>query len=562
MLILMLLASFAEVVSIGAVLPFLGVLLSPETIFHEPLAQPIINFLDVEEPNELILPLTAVFAIAALFSGAMRLSLLWSQTRISHGIGAEWSVSIFYRTLKQPYAVHLARNSSELVAGISHKVTQVVAHTIVPILTVISSSIMLIVIFAGLMVVDSIVAVSSFVGFSLIYVAVLLLTRNRSKRYSRTISREQIRIVKILQEGLGGIRDILIDGTQSVFSNSYRHADQPLRRARANTQIIAGSPRFIVESLGMIVIASLAYFLANREGGLLAAIPVLGALALGAQRMLPMLQQGFAAWASIRSDRDTLKDVIELLEQPIIGDGSDESIIPLKFERDIRFERMTFSYTGSAPWALQSIDLTISRGSRIGIIGETGSGKTTLLDMLMGLLVANSGALRIDGIPLTLENYRSWQARISHVPQSIYLSDASIAENIAFGVTPGAIDLERVIESAKQAQIHNTIHTWPDQYDTRIGERGVRLSGGQRQRIGIARAMYKRADVLIFDEATSALDNDTENAVMRSLESLNERVTVIIVAHRLTTLKNCDYVIELLNGELHRIGSYDEVVAV
>jgi ATP-binding cassette subfamily B protein len=209
---------------------------------------------------------------------------------------------------------------------------------------------------------------------------------------------------------------------------------------------------------------------------------------------------------------------------------------------------------------LKDLDLRIAKGSRVGFIGQTGSGKSTLLDIVMGLLVPTSGTFTVDSQKITVENQRSWQAHIAHVPQAIFLADSTIEENIAFGQPKIAIDRKRVIQAAKQAQIADIIETWPSQYDTFVGERGIRLSGGQRQRIGIARALYKQADTIIFDEATSALDNETEQAVMDAIESLSETLTVLIVAHRLTTLKNCTQIVELGNSGILRLGSYQDIV--
>jgi ATP-binding cassette subfamily B protein len=222
---------------------------------------------------------------------------------------------------------------------------------------------------------------------------------------------------------------------------------------------------------------------------------------------------------------------------------------PLRFEREIECRGLGFRHRPDRPWALQGLNLLIAKGSRVGFIGTTGSGKSTLLDLLMGLLPPTEGQLRVDGQPITAANAGRWQRRIAHVPQSIYLSDASIAQNIAFGVPQQQIDMARVRQAAEQAQMAQTVNGWPQGYDTLVGERGVRLSGGQRQRIGIARALYKQADVLVFDEATSALDSATESAVMAAIDALGRELTILIVAHRISTLSGCDEIVELKAGQ-------------
>ena len=557
---LMILASLAEVVSIGAVLPFLGILTEPERVFDHPLAQPIIQVLDLTEPKQLLLPLTFAFAFAALLSGVMRLMLLWAQTRISHAIGADFSISIYRRTLYQPYAVHVARNSSEVIAGITGKANGLVHYVVLPALTILSSVLMLVTILVALVAIEPIVAFAAFAGFGTIYALVIFAVKNSLARQGRRMNREQNQVIKALQEGLGGIRDVLIDGAQSVYCKIYRDADLPLRRAQANIQIIGISPRFGIEALGMVLIALLAYSLASRPAGIASGIPILGALALGAQRLLPILQQAYGSWVAMSGGRASLSDALNLLEQPLPKYADAALSAPIHFQRDITLNRIEFSYPPNGPRVLQELDLNISKGSRIGFIGSTGSGKSTLLDIIMGLLYPTKGSLAIDGVAITSENHRTWQVHIAHVPQTIFLADTTISENIAFGVPSDQIDIDRVRQAAQKAQIAQTIESWGNQYDTLVGERGVRLSGGQRQRIGIARALYKHADVIVLDEATSALDTDTEQAVMHAIESLGSELTVLIVAHRLTTLRNCNQIVELSDGRINRVGSYTDIV--
>jgi len=554
-------ASFAEILSIGAVLPFLAVLTEPERIFQLPAARPFINFMGFTSSNQLLLPLTIGFGLAALISGAMRLLLLWANTRISYATGADLSISIYRRTLYQPYSVHAARNSSEVINGISGKANSVIGVIIVPTLTLISSFIMLIAILLALVSIDPAVALAAFGGFGLIYATIIRFTRRRMLINSQSIAGDSTQLIKSLQEGLGGIRDVLIDGCQDVYCQIYRNADLPLRRAQGNSNFISLCPRFGIEALGMMLIATLAYFLARQPDGIAKAIPVLGALALGAQRLLPVLQGGYASWSSIQSGQASLKDTLDLLDQPLPAYIDQPQAKPIPFHRYIALKQLSFRYTPQTPWVLNNLDLTIPKGSRIGFIGLTGSGKSTLLDIVMGLLEPTKGNLEIDKQAITTSNTRSWQAHIAHVPQAIFLADSTIEENIAFGVPTNKIDHELVKQAARQAQIADIIETWQNKYSTFVGERGIRLSGGQRQRIGIARALYKQADVIIFDEATSALDNKTEQAVMQSIESLGKELTVLIIAHRLTTLKNCTHIVELWDGGIKRIGTFDEIVS-
>ncbi len=560
LLVLMILASFAEILSIGAVLPFLGVLTAPGRVFEHSAAQPFIQTLGLTSPDQLLLPLTIAFGLAALMAGAMRLLLLWASTRLSFATGADLSINIYRRTLYQPYAVHVARNSSEVINGISVKANGVIYSIIVPTLTLISASVMLCAILIALLSVDPVIALTAFGGFGLIYAFIIRLTRNRLLIDSQRIARESTHVIKSLQEGLGGIRDVLIDGSQAAYCQIYSNADHPLRRAQGNNVFISQSPRYGMEALGMLLIAALAYTLAQQSDGIGKAIPVLGALALGAQRLLPVLQQAYGAWSNIQGGQASLQDTLELLDQPL-PDYVDQPVAkPLPFRQQIRLNQLSFRYSQQTPWVLRNLDLGIAKGSRVGFMGMTGSGKSTLLDIVMGLLQPTDGVLEIDGQPITTSNQRAWQAHIAHVPQAIFLADSTIEENIAFGIPEDQIDHERVRHAARQAQIADVIETWPKQYQTFVGERGIRLSGGQRQRIGIARALYRQADVIIFDEATSALDNETEQAVMQAIEGLNEDLTILIIAHRLTTLKDCSQIVELGDCGIKRTGTYQDLV--
>lgn len=560
LLVMMVIASFAELISIGAVLPFLGVLMSPERVFVNPIIQPLIKVLNIEAPAQLLLPLTVVFIVAALFCGAIRLILLWMQTRLGFAIGADMSIRIYKNILYQPYSMHVARNSSEVISSISTKTNTVIYGVLQPILVILSSGLILITILLALFSIYPILAISAFTGFGAIYAFIVFSTKKRLKFDSQRVSIESNKVIKALQEGLGGIRDVLIDGTQATYCKIYSDADQPLRRSQANIQIIGGAPRFLIESMGMALIAILAYGLARGDGGIASAVPVLGVLAISAQRILPLLQQIYYSWSSIQGSQSSLADVLELLGQPAGDSEKDAAPLPIRFEKSIQLRQISFRYGDDAPWILQGLNLEIPKGTRIGFMGTTGSGKSTLLDLVMGLLNPTEGTLAIDDVPLTGINYRAWQSHIAHVPQSIFLADTTIAQNIAFGIRPDKIDYEKVRIAAGKAQIAQTIECWDHQYETMVGERGIRLSGGQRQRIGIARALYKQADVIVFDEATSALDNETEHAVMQTINLLGKDVTIFFVAHRLTTLKECDLIIKLESGKIKCIGSYSDLI--
>lgn len=560
LLILMIFGSLAEVISIGAVLPFLAVLVAPEQIFQNPIAQPLIQILEISEPSQLLLPLTVIFGLTVIIANMTRLILLWFSTRLSLTTGADIGIGIYKKMLYQPYSFHCSRNSSEIISGITSKSDAVIFLILIPILSIINSVFVMIAILIALFVVDTFMALIAVLSFSIIYGILIYSKRNRLIKDSIVIANESSNLIQALQEGLGGIRDVLIDGTQETYRKIYRKSDLALRHAQGNNIIIGSAPRYLMEAIGMILIALLAYFLSQRPGGVSAAIPILGALALGAQRLLPVIQVIYQSWTSMRGGQALLHDAIELIDQPLPEYANKPNPSPLIFNNNIKLKKINFRYGEKLPMVLNNINLDIKKGSKVGFIGTTGSGKSTLIDIIMGLLESSDGVIEVDGKVLTRQDIRSWQAHIAHVPQAIYLADGSIEENIAFGLPKKNINSERVRRVAEQAQISNVIESWPKQYQTRVGERGVQLSGGQRQRIGIARALYKETDVIIFDEATSSLDNSTESLVMQAIDALSDNITLLIVAHRLSTLKNCSQIIELDENGIKQIGTYNEVI--
>ena len=557
---LMFLTSLSEAFSIGAVFPFLAALGAPDKLMNQTQLVPIWQWLGIVNTHQILLVLTSLFGFLTILCGAMRLLLLGYQTRFSHSIGADLSEEIYRRTLYQPYLVHIGRNSSEVIAGIFNKTNTVIYNIIIPTLTIISSSFFSIAVLGLIFFTNPVVALIAFISLGVLYVGVIFFTKKQITKDGHLSNINQTLILKSLQEGLGGIRDILIDGTQELYTNIYRVVDRPMRRAQANLQILGAAPRYILEAVGAVLIAIMAYLMASKDGGVYDAIPVLGMFALAAQRLLPILQQSYQAWSSMKGAHSALKDVLFLLSQTMFEYSKSSHYYEVPFVECISLNSVGFKYSDHLDWTLKNINFSIKRGDCIGLIGKTGSGKSTFADIVMGLLHPTVGAITVDGLKITTENYHGWQKHIAHVPQVIYLADASIAENIAFGVPKDQIDLIRVRFAAQTAQLADSIESWPDGYSSIVGERGVRLSGGQRQRIGIARALYKRADVIILDEATSALDGYTEKLVMDAIKKISSKLTLIIIAHRLSTLEGCSQIIELSDSILLKSGTYQQMV--
>lgn len=544
-LLLMLAGAIAEVVSLGAILPFLAVVAQPQEAAANATLRPLLDTFGIDTPMKIVVAAAGLFALSAVIAAAVRLVLVWGSQKFVFGVARELSVTVYSRVLHQPYAYHTAHNSSETLAAIN-KAQLVTTQLLVPLMQALSAAVIAVFILAGLVFIDPVVALSTGLGFGAIYLLVMTTTRRVMRHNGGIIARAQSQRMQAAGEGLGGIRDVLLDRSQSVFIGQFGLVEGELRRAQATNNFVAAAPRFIVEGLGVVLIAALALVLSLREGGIVAAIPLLGALALGAQRLLPLMQQVYGGWAQYLGNGKMLRDILDTLRLPdaaqfaVSTDGK-----RLTFSRDIVLEDVGFSYPSAKYPTLKNTNLTIPKGARIGIIGKTGSGKSTLTDLVMGLLQPTEGRILVDGVELTDANRSAWQAQIAHVPQAIYLSDATAAENIAFGVPRAEIDMKRVRQAARQAELADVIDALPQGYESLVGERGVRLSGGQRQRIGIARALYKNATVLVFDEATSALDGETEKAVMESIENLNRKFTILVVAHRRGTLEQCDFIVEV-----------------
>jgi ABC-type multidrug transport system fused ATPase/permease subunit len=557
LLVLMNIATFAEIISIGMVVPFLAVITDPEQVYKYQLVQPIMQFFDIKAASQLVAPLTIAFIISIFLAGIIRLLLLYVMTRLSFAAGSDISVDMYRKTLYQKYFVHMESNSSELINGISRK-TSMSIGVIRSSLTIVSSTIMLIGVMAALLAINLKIALIMFLGFGFIYLVVITLTHNKLKKGGQLIADKSTLMIKSLQEGLGGIRDVLIDGSQQFYCQIYRDADFQLRIAAGDNAIISGSPRFIIEAVGLTIIVIIAYFMTN--SGSTSAIPIIGAFALGAQRLLPAVQQAYSAYTNIIGSKASFEDVLVLLDQELPSNIDQPLPLPMAFSKNIELKNLGFNYITSTDWILKNINLRFAKGSRIGFIGSTGVGKSTLLDIIMGLLDPTEGSVVVDDQYINDENKRSWQMHIAHVPQNVFLSDGSIEENIAFGVPKEKIDHERVKRVAGQARITELLSKQSHGQKNIIGERGIKISGGQRQRVGIARALYKQADILVFDEATSALDDSTERDIMNEIKELGVDLTIFIIAHRLTTLKICDQIIKLEANNRISSGSYQEII--
>jgi len=560
LLLLTIITSFTEVISLSAIFPFIAVITDPDSVFEIQIVGSILKSFGFTDSQDIIIPLAIAFATAALVAGIMRLILLRTSILLSNSTGAELSINVYEKTLYQPYDIHIARSSSEIISGITQKVNAA-TNVLISIVTVITSLFLFISIMTTLVLIDPTVALLSAAIFAFAYGITAFYTNSRLNKNSIVIANQQTRVVKSLQEGLGAIRDVLLDGTQWVYKKIYSTSIVKLMRSGGSNRFMNQAPRYAMESLGMILIAIFIVVIFRSEGGISRALPLIGVLALGAQRLLPLMQQIYGNWSVVVGSRESLIDVLDLLKQEmpehIVKVGEHE---PLNFHTSIKLKNISFQYKNHHKLVLDSIDIEIKKGTKIGLVGETGAGKSTFLDILMGLLIPTNGSITIDNEEVNPNNVQRLHALVSHVPQNIFLADATIAENIAFGLEEDKIDYNLVQKVADQSLISKFLDERQDGLNLIVGERGIKLSGGQRQRIGIARALYKKAGLVIFDEATSSLDEQTENEVMNTIYNLSDDLTMILVAHRISTLKECDQIYEIKDGRITNIGDYKDLL--
>ena len=553
-LILMLAGAIAELATIGAVIPFIALLADTGAKHHRWLSL----IPGPHQGNGPLFTVATAFIVFAVVAGLVRLQLQMSTRNFAFQLGHELTVEIQRRVLLQPYSFHVHRNTSTLLT-VLNKTDVLVNGMLIPLMHAITGGVIATFVIAILIAVDPLITVSITASLVIAYALFSAASRKRLAANSNVQKTAYDERTQVVQESLGGIREVIIDGAQALYLNEFRRIDLKLAEARATSQLISLAPHYLIEMVGMILIASIALVLSGRSGGIATALPVLGTLALGAQRLLPLVQDVYRGWSASETHRSIFDQVVELLSLPTAESGA-ASTAPFEVRRSIRLESVTLNYPTRAGAALDKVTLEIPVGHMLALVGSTGSGKSTLVDVIMGLLPVSAGRVLIDNDPLTGATVHRWHRSIAHVPQSIFLADTTVARNIALSLPDDKPDDSRIVDAAKKAQLDDFVRSLPSGYETFVGERGVRLSGGQRQRLGIARAIYKDAPVLVLDEATSALDEVIEDAVIAALYQLREEGrTIIIVAHRLSTIRHCDLVARLDHGQLVEFGPFDEV---
>jgi ATP-binding cassette subfamily B protein len=555
-LALMFAGAFAELGTIGSLIPFIVLLVGKVQQPHGWLAL----VLGSHPGNRALIIAASAFVVFAVVAGLVRFRLAISGRNFIFEFGHDLAVEIQRRVLLQPYSFHVHRNTSTLLSALT-KIEVLVGAMLLPLMHAVTGGVIAAFVIALLVAINPVITLMVAATLAVTYTLFSILFRKRLEAASAIQKTAYHELTQVVQESLGGIREVIIDGSQSAYLAEFTRVDLRLAQARATIHLSVLAPHYLIEIVGMVLIATVALVLGTRSGGIMAALPILGTLVLGAQRLLPLVQDVYRGWSAIEGNRSLLDQVVELLSLHVSKPAA-LSAAPLELRQSIRLEGVSLVYPTRHAATLDDIELTIDRGSMVALVGPTGSGKSTLVDVLMGLLPPTRGQVLIDDRALTGATQERWHRSVAHVPQSIFLSDSTIERNIALSLPDAPLDHDRIVESAKKAALHEFIISLPDGYETYVGERGIRLSGGQRQRLGIARAIYKGAPVLVLDEATSALDDLTETAVIAALEELRrERRTIIVVAHRQSTIRHCDALIRLEHGRVVEIRSLRQPAA-
>jgi len=551
-----------DMMGVASVMPFMSVLANPKLIesnFFLNIAYSRFGFVD---PMAFLFILGLAAFVLLIISLAFKAFSTYLQTRFT--LMCEYSISkrLVEGYLYQPYSWFLNRHSADLGKTILSEVSAVISGGLLPLLTLISQGVTTIALIVLLLVVDPLLAFSVCLALGFCYGAIYTLTRSWLKDLGGAcISANRERYTAI-SEAFGASKEIKVGRLENIYIQRYATPAENYARSQATVQLIAQSPRYIVEAIAFGGLLVIMFYLMARSGSFTNAFPIVVLYAFVGYRLMPSLQQIYIAVTYLRFSGPA----INILHADLMGlqiiHSHEANIKPITLSQAITLTNIVYSYPNTSQPVIKGIDLSIPVRSTTAFVGSTGSGKTTSVDIILGLLEPQEGSLKIDGQLITNANRRQWQSAIGYVPQHIYLSDDTVVANIAFGVSVKDVDLKAVERAAKVANFHDFVtDSLPQGYNTKVGERGVRLSGGQRQRIGIARALYHNPQVLILDEATSALDGLTEQAVMEAVNNLGCEMTIILIAHRLSTVRQCDRIFVLESGKVNAAGTYEELMA-
>ena len=545
-------AALLEMLSIYSIVPFISLVTNEDYVGNVPYIK---EFIEINNRNKAVMVYGLLFGFLYILNAIARIFLIYCTARLSKVATAELSINMYEFKLYDSYSNYIVEKSTNIISAITQKSYQV-GNVLGAIINLISGGIIFLCIITILIAINPQVMTISILFFTALYLLISLLSKKKLSESSKIVNLSQNNVVKGLQNGIGGIRNIILDNTQKFYIKLFKKESFNLARKSAFIQFLGQSPRYIFEALGILLFVVLLIYWNETKSKeeFLIIFPTLAALAIGAQRILPLLNTIYVNFVTIKGTFHQVEEVTNILSNYSLSKKENIKIKKkdISFKNLISFKDISFSYDKKSN-VLQDVSFEIKKGSKIGIIGKTGEGKSTFLDLLTGLLEPQKGAIYIDSSKLSKETCDSWQSKVSHVPQRIFLSDDSFLENIAFGKEKEKINKKKVELVSKKSQIHELIIKSEGGYNKKVGEQGISLSGGQIQRIGLARALYKEAELIILDEATNSLDSYTEKLIMEEINNLSKDLTVVIVSHSLDTLKDCDVIFEVKNKKVIQI---------
>ena len=553
--------AIVETFGVVLIIPFIEIASNPDIINSNYQLNLIYDFFQFNNLNNFILFLGVSYFLFLMFSQAFKAATMFLQLRFIFRIEASIGKRLLESYLRQTYSWCLDKHSGDMGKGVLSEVGETVRYSIIPLLSIISQLFLSIFLITLIVLVNPLVAISTLLLLFLMYLIIF----NKVKKWINSMGINKVKFnnrrYKTVIEALGAIKEIKLSGIEEIYSNKFSAAANDFSRVTSYMQIVSTLPRYLLETISFGLLILFVLYNLNLGNNLTEVLPILSMFAFAALRLIPAFQTIFSGLNRINFSTKGLNDILFRLNENKNLKISKKTNNSLQIKNEIKINDLDFIYPNSNRMALNKINLSIQSGEKIGIVGSTGSGKTTLIDVLLGLLNPTNGEISLDGNEISKLGLKKWQNSIGYVPQNIFLSDKTIAENIAFGLSIEELDIKRVKEVCKIANLHSFITEELEQkYFTDVGERGVRLSGGQRQRIGIARALYNNPSLLVLDEATSALDNITEKLIIESIANHFKSITTIIIAHRLNTIKNCDCIFYLENGKIKSYGTYDELI--
>lgn len=566
MLAMVVVMALLEVATVASIMPFLSLLGDPGLVETNQWFSMAYEVLSFSSYHSFLVFVGAMVMLLLIIGNAFKCLTTWVKVKFVRMRGYSLSRKLFTYYLSRPYSFFLNRNSADLTKNVLSEVDHVIQGIMVPGMELISNFIVVSFLVCLLLLVDPGLILVVVVFLSAAYLLIYKFIRNKLNVKGKSWVKSNIDRYTIASEAFGGIKDVKLMALEKEFIQRYEAPALKFARHQAYQEVSAKLPKFIMESVAFGGIVVIGIYLLTKMGSREYVMSILGMFAFAGYKVLPALQQIFAALTKFKFSIAALdivySEIVFSEKVDTVLNQSDHDFSPIKLRNSLKLEDIFYCYPGSKQQVLNGLSLRIKAMSSVGLVGTTGSGKTTLVDMILGLLEPGHGNFLVDGISIDSRNVGNWQKILGYVPQNIYLSDDTVASNIAFGQNPSNIDMEKVVNAAKLANMHQFIQNdLPKGYDTIVGERGIRLSGGQRQRIGIARALYREPEVLILDEATSALDNLTERSVMQAMYNLIGKKTVIIIAHRLTTVQHCDVIHVLKKGRVAASGTYDELLS-